>query len=89
MVTTKGDFSYMQTLSYSDYDALIDTFSGYGTPTFIPTPEQVDILASDPSKYLRFGLYLSEFGPAPSNDDEKYSRQLLTQLLYSHIQLAD
>lgn len=79
----------MLTLSYDNYDNLIECFSNYGTPSFIPTPEQVDIMASDPDKYLRFALYLSECGPTPENDTEQYGRQLLTQFLYDHVTLVE
>lgn len=79
----------MQTLSYDDYDKLLRTFATYGTPAYIPSPEQIDLMTQDPDKYLRFALYLSEFGPSPSDDTEKYERQLLTQFLYGHISLVD
>ena len=43
----------------------------------------------DPSRWLRFAIYLSEFSPAPSSDTEHYQAQLLSQFLYAHINLLD
>lgn len=54
------------TLSYSEYDALISLFESYKTPAFLPSLDEIAMFEKDPSRWLRFAIYLSEFSPAPS-----------------------
>ena len=77
------------TLSYSEYDALISLFESYKTPAFLPSLDEIAMFEKDPSRWLRFAIYLSEFSPAPSSDTEHYQAQLLSQFLYAHINLLD
>ena len=71
------------TLSYSEYDALISLFESYKTPAFLPSLDEIAMFEKDPSRWLRFAIYLSEFSPAPSSDTEHYQAQLLSQFLYA------
>lgn len=77
------------TLAYSAYDALVSSFASYETPAFLPSLDEIEMFEKDPSRWLRFALYLSEFSPAPSSDAEHYQAQLLSQFLYDHITLVD
>ena len=52
------------TLSYSEYDALISLFESYKTPAFLPSLDEIAMFEKDPSRWLRFAIYLSEFSPA-------------------------
>ena len=69
------------TLSYSEYDALISLFESYKTPAFLPSLDEIAMFEKDPSRWLRFAIYLSEFSPAPSSDTEHYQAQLLSQFI--------
>ena len=69
-------------------DAL-ELFESYKTPAFLPSLDEIAMFEKDPSRWLRFAIYLSEFSPAPSSDTEHYQAQLLSQFLYAHINLLD
>ena len=70
------------TLSFSEYDKMIETFRSYNTPVFLPSLDEI-------AMFDRFAIYLSEFGPAPKTDTEHYQSQLLTQFLYSNLSMVD
>ena len=77
------------TLSFSEYDKMIETFLSYNTPVFLPSLDEIAMFERDPERWLRFAIYLSEFGPAPKTDTEHYQSQLLTQFLYSNLSMVD
>lgn len=56
------------TLSFSEYDKMIETFRSYNTPVFLPSLDEIAMFERDPERWLRFAIYLSEFGPAPKTD---------------------
>lgn len=79
----------IMTLSFSEYDKMIETFRSYNTPVFLPSLDEIAMFERDPERWLRFAIYLSKFGPAPKTDTEHYQSQLLTQFLYSNLSMVD
>lgn len=49
------------TLSFSEYDKMIETFRSYNTPVFLPSLDEIAMFERDPERWLRFAIYLSEF----------------------------
>ena len=45
------------TLSFSEYDKMIETFRSYNTPVFLPSLDEIAMFERDPERWLRFAIY--------------------------------
>ena len=78
----------MITITYRQYDEMLEKFKEMKTKPIWPTPEQMDIFKADPDRYIFFLCYLCEKSK-PVTKAEKYSRQNMMNFISEHLEFID
>lgn len=77
------------TMTFNEYDKLVDLFNEIDTPTIWPTPKQIEKFEENPDKWITFMIYLEEKGKDPENKTEEYSKKNVSAFLRKHLELVD
>lgn len=78
------------TLSFNDYDLLLECFEKIKQKTaYWPDPNAMALMEQNPDKYVLFACYLYEMNDAPRTAAEKYSRKNLSGFINSNLVLTE
>lgn len=76
-------------MTFDDYDSMVDDFQHIRVKTHWPDMDAIDILRSDPKKYLAYACYLDEMGKKPTTKDEDYRKKTLRMFIMEHLELVE
>ena len=83
----------MITMTYDEYDNLIDEFEKIRKTDKVipvwPSVALIDMFQTDPEKWIKYCCYLYEFNPAPANAEEKYSKKNLNYFINRNLELTE
>lgn len=77
------------TMTFEDYDKLLERFAKIKTKTFWPTLDQIDMFDREPEKYIIFACCLYQMGTPPKTNAEKYGKKNLYNFIIEHLVLVD
>ena len=79
----------MITMTFSQYDRLLEVFKDVNMKPFWPTQEQVEVMKDDPERWMKFACYLNEQEAPPQTQEELLGRSRLRDFINHNLELID
>lgn len=79
----------MITLTFSQYDKMIESFGTIKLKPFWPTKEQVKVMESDPERWIKYALFLDQQKSLPKTTDEILGKHELRDFINHHLEIID
>ena len=79
----------MITMTFSQYDRLLEVFKDVNMKPFWPTPEQVEVMKDDPERWMKFACYVNEQEAPPRTQEELLGRSRLRDFINHNLELID
>lgn len=76
-------------MTFDQYDCIVEKFESVHSPTYYPTIEQLDLMETDPRKWLLFACFLQEKGHKPKSKEEEYRKRSLRVFINEHLELVE
>lgn len=67
--------------TFEEYDDLLEKFNMINSPVRWPSVKEMDLMETDPDRWLPLACYFYEKSKPPKNKEEEYSKKTLRNFI--------
>ena len=79
----------MITLTFSQYDKMIEGFENIKLKPFWPTKDQVKVMEGEPERWLKYALFLDQQKTLPKTTEEILGKHVLRDFINRNLELIE